>query len=925
MPGWNESAWFSFLVGVALKSIVVLGAAWLAAFCLRGRSAAARHLVWTAAFGALLALPLLSVAVPALPVPGTGAVFSSQAVFQAGTGVAAEVAQPAGLGDPAPKAGLDADRGTGGLPHTDWRAAAMLAWALGAAALYLQMLSGLAHMQRLRARARSLPGGDLPELAGALGIRQGVSAFETAPGRMPMSFGILRPAVFMPADSAEWSEERRRVVLLHELAHVRRGDHAKHLLARAALCLYWWNPLVWLAWRAFLRERERAADDLVLAAGARASDYAAHLLEIARAMRSGAALGAAAVAVARRSQLEGRLLAILDSARNRTAPGRVGALAAALVCAAIVVPLAALQAQDSPQALPADLDGAIRAALAERNHQTLEDLAKTAEAQLRYDLAQRLIESAVALNEQTSGPNSVEYGKELVRLGDVQRKRGDLQAHETYKKAIAILGSDPAAGPALIALGVTAVNTKRYEEAFDYFQRAQTSAPAQAAEAAMWQAVVRERQSRDADADSLYKLALSLSTPDTSGQATILELYANLLRRLNRPDEAADMSARAMKVRAAIPPRTAQFQAGPAQQERTADALRSPVIISTGIGLSSGSAGNRTAPPPPPPPPTADGAATPANGVYRVGGGVTAPTLVSKVEPAYTEQARAAGLQGTVVLYIEVDPTGRAYNIRVQRSLGLGLDETAIEAVRQWRFTPGKKDGKPVTVAATIEVNFRSQQFASGETIVNSIQTSRTDGLTTPPKLIRKVEPEYTEQARQARYQGAVVLAIEVGADGVPRNIRVQRSLGMGLDEKAVEAVSRWVFQPAMKDSQPVTAASTIEVNFRLAPDAAVSDGAVGSGVTPAGNGVTAPRILSKVEPAYTDEARAAKYQGSVELSVEVGTDGVPQKIVVKRGLGLGLDEKAVEAVSKWRFQPGTRFGVPVTVAATVQVSFRLL
>lgn len=94
-------------------------------------------------------------------------------------------------------------------------------------------------------------------------------------------------------------------------------------------------------------------------------------------------------------------------------------------------------------------------------------------------------------------------------------------------------------------------------------------------------------------------------------------------------------------------------------------------------------------------------------GVFRVGGGVTAPALLFKVEPEYSEEARKAKYQGTVVLYVEVDPAGKARNLRVVKSLGLGLDEKAIEAVNKWRFRPGYKDGKPVTVAATIEVNFR--------------------------------------------------------------------------------------------------------------------------------------------------------------------------------------------------------------------------
>jgi TonB family protein len=94
-------------------------------------------------------------------------------------------------------------------------------------------------------------------------------------------------------------------------------------------------------------------------------------------------------------------------------------------------------------------------------------------------------------------------------------------------------------------------------------------------------------------------------------------------------------------------------------------------------------------------------------GVYRVGGGVSAPSLIYKKEPEYSEEARKAKYQGTVTLYVEVDPSGKAVNIRVLHSLGLGLDEKAMEAVRQWKFKPGMKDGKPVTVAASIEVNFR--------------------------------------------------------------------------------------------------------------------------------------------------------------------------------------------------------------------------
>jgi len=93
--------------------------------------------------------------------------------------------------------------------------------------------------------------------------------------------------------------------------------------------------------------------------------------------------------------------------------------------------------------------------------------------------------------------------------------------------------------------------------------------------------------------------------------------------------------------------------------------------------------------------------------VYKVGGGVFAPTLIYKVEPEYTEEARQAELQGTVLLYAQIGPDGKAINMKVLRGIGLGLDEKAMEAVTRWQFKPGMKGGQPVTVEAQIEVNFR--------------------------------------------------------------------------------------------------------------------------------------------------------------------------------------------------------------------------
>jgi len=86
----------------------------------------------------------------------------------------------------------------------------------------------------------------------------------------------------------------------------------------------------------------------------------------------------------------------------------------------------------------------------------------------------------------------------------------------------------------------------------------------------------------------------------------------------------------------------------------------------------------------------------------------------------------------------------------------------------------------------------------------------------TPPQLLYKVEPEFSEDARKAKHQGVVVLSIEVDANGNVRNIRVQQGLGLGLDEKATEAVSRWRFRPGLFDGKPVATEATVQVNFQL-------------------------------------------------------------------------------------------------------------
>ncbi|HYL34360.1 MAG TPA: TonB family protein [Bryobacteraceae bacterium] len=667
-----ESVWFAIGVSAAVKSTLVLAVARLMTSALRGRSAALRHLVWTAAAVAVLALPFFVVSLPALRIPSLGTVAPGvAALFETTATAGADAATPR---TPVPSGAANAQRPAHG--PLDWRLLLLSLWAAGAAAAFAQMLFAFAAMSRVRRAARSSPDRTLAaELATQLGISRVVRILETSEGSMPMTFGVLRPAIFLPRDAAGWTEERRRVVLLHELAHVRRGDVATHLIARLALILNWCNPLAWVAWREFLKERERATDDLVLGCGARASEYAGHLLEVARGMQPSPGLAWAAVAMARRSQLEGRLVAILDSKVNRKAAGRASAWAAVLVAIALAAPFAAVRAQDpASTALPADIDATIRAADAQKNHEMLEKPAEVFESRRQYDNAKKLLDAAVTIREQESGSQSVAYGVGLMKLGDLEKKRNrPEEAAAFYSKAAALVGDRPEAAPALMYLGEHMLFNMNYLQAIEYFQKAKNLDPAQAGPAQMWMAVVREHEQNSAGAESLFRSALAVEDANSADAATTMELYAFFLKDQGRGDEAAQMSARAAALRGATP------------REQL------PVFRS----------GGRLTP-------ASETQQLPGN-VYRIGNGVTPPKLLSKVEPEYTEEARAAKYQGTAALSVEIRPDGFADNIRVIKGLGLGLDQNAVNAVLQWQFQPGTKDGAPVPVQATIEVNFRLQ------------------------------------------------------------------------------------------------------------------------------------------------------------------------------------------------------------------------
>ena len=197
--------------------------------------------------------------------------------------------------------------------------------------------------RRLAARATEVRDGPwialVADAAVALGVRRPVRVLRSREVALPMTFGTWAPAIVIPATAELWPDDRRRAVLLHELAHVVRHDCLTQTLALVACAAYWPHPAVWWVARQLRVERELACDDRVLAAGAEAQAYAGHLLEIAYSL-GGRRAPALALSMARPSQLEGRLLAALDDARNRRSPGLAVRLTLGAAMSVVVVALA---------------------------------------------------------------------------------------------------------------------------------------------------------------------------------------------------------------------------------------------------------------------------------------------------------------------------------------------------------------------------------------------------------------------------------------------------------------------------------------------------------------------------------------------------------------------------------------------------------
>lgn len=326
--------------GIVIKAAVVVATAAVVTQVMRRRrrSAASVHLVWSMVIASLLMLPLLD-----FGLPGWGVVVAT--VFQpvsVAAPVAGVVEGPPPNGDLIPMAGtIDSSIGFG---TTD---VLLALYVLGAFALLLRIVLGYWQLAKLASRSNPVHDrewvallSDLPQL---VGTQRPVQLLYTGEVDIPMTWGTYRPVIFLPAGAQSWPTERRRAVLLHELAHVVRFDCLVQGLTSIACALYWFHPAVWYAARRLRVERERACDDQVILAGMTPRAYALELFEVAKTYRPGRMTAAAALGMARPSDLEARMVSLLDRVRRRGGISRRSLITATLGMIAVAVPIACLQ------------------------------------------------------------------------------------------------------------------------------------------------------------------------------------------------------------------------------------------------------------------------------------------------------------------------------------------------------------------------------------------------------------------------------------------------------------------------------------------------------------------------------------------------------------------------------------------------------
>ncbi len=308
------------LAGIAVKTSIVIVATGLLALAMRRQSAEFKHLLWTAALGLCVLMPLGVLFLPTHHVATLPAALAPL-----------PVPSPANGGGPGWGSGL---------------------WLLGISCVLLREIFAAIGLTRWLRRARPLASPHWTATLSRISTARDLRVLESPHISSPCTWGVLRPVLLLPTSGDAWPEAARHAALMHELAHIQRRDAISTLLSRLACALHWYNPLVWLAAARVRNLQERSCDDAVLRAGATPSDYAQFLLDVAAHMSGMSGPARAAIGMTHGSSLRARIVAILDPQTTRSRPQRARLIAACTSLFVFTIALASGSVAIEPSPLP---------------------------------------------------------------------------------------------------------------------------------------------------------------------------------------------------------------------------------------------------------------------------------------------------------------------------------------------------------------------------------------------------------------------------------------------------------------------------------------------------------------------------------------------------------------------------------------------
>jgi TonB family protein len=327
-----------FLIACVVKATLLLACAWLFVSTLNKFSAAIRHHVWAATILASLFLPILVLLLPA---------WHSVALGNAAAFLGPPQTNATNSFSPEPTSATVSVLAGDPLARY-WPLFVLLVWATGFCFVALRLLTGLLRLAWISSRAKSFFDdawiSAVLTLSNSFKIRRPVRLLlYRNPLAMPLTWGIFRPVIVLPASAAEWPANRSEIVLSHELAHISRHDWLLQICAELTRALYWFHPLIWLAAAGLRQESERACDDAVLRSGVAPSLYASQLLDLARTLESSGRGWSTALAIARPSNLERRFAAMLSPSVNRRHMSIKAKFFIPFFALCLLIPLAALR------------------------------------------------------------------------------------------------------------------------------------------------------------------------------------------------------------------------------------------------------------------------------------------------------------------------------------------------------------------------------------------------------------------------------------------------------------------------------------------------------------------------------------------------------------------------------------------------------